>query len=173
MGTDERSGDDQHIPPRKEYQSTPPKNNLEVGITLSPKFFLLTQEPLKPSITNSMLFTAPYFHPRPPPSSLPPFLTPSPCQTPLLSVLFPTSYTLSSAGFMSLGMSSMLQSMNRHHEPTALHKPKLPPICSIYLCRVYSLWHAWRNLRSPTPHAEVETSHVLQNKTLHRAFSTK
>lgn len=73
----------------------------------------------------------PLFPPQDTPSSLPPFLTPSPCQTPLLSVLFHTSCTLPSAWFMSLGRTSVLQSMNRHQEQLPYTKPSYHPSAAL------------------------------------------
>lgn len=46
-------------------------------------------------------------------------------------------------------------------------------LCSIYPCRFYSLQQARKNPSSPTLHTEAETSHMLQNKTLHRLVSAK
>lgn len=78
--------------------------------------------PAHPRATNPMLFTVPYFHTRPPPALC--FLSFPHHPVKHLSC---QSYTLPSAGFMSLGISSMLQSMNRCHEPLPDRKPSYHP----------------------------------------------
>lgn len=55
-------------------------------------------------------------------------------------------------------------------QATALPQTKLPPLSSSV---EFIPWGTCRGARGHQPHTEGETSHVLQNNTLHRAASPK